>query len=405
MCARAMASSKLIGKTVVLGVGGGIAAYKAAFLASLLTRRGAIVKTVMTAAATEFITPLTLQSLTRQPVYTDVFDERNADRIAHIDLADSADLVLVAPATADLIARAAAGMADDMLTATLLATRAPVLLAPAMNVHMWDHPLVRRNLATLQGIGMAVAQPGAGPLACGYTGTGRLMEPDEIVEFVEYVLADKPLAGKRVLVTAGPTRERIDPVRYLTNDSTGTMGYALAQAAWRLGATVTLVSGSPERLAPMGVDVVPVFSAADMKKAVLDRIGHSDLLIKAAAVADYRPETPQDRKIKKQAETITLQLTRNDDILSLVSTRRHPGLIVVGFAAETHDGDRYARAKLVDKNLDALVLNNVLEPGAGFGEGSNRVTVYFRDGRVETVDEAPKLDVAFSVLHAVVASL
>ena len=284
--------------TIVLGITGGIAAYKAAMLASLLTKRGAKVITVMTKGATAFITPLTLQSLTHQPVYTDIFDERDPSRITHIDLADSTDLVVVAPATADFIARAAHGMADDLLSAVLLATTAPVLVAPAMNVHMYAHPIFLQNLDRLRDAGYYVAEPGVGPLACGYTGKGRLMEPDEIVEFMDMVLTAKQLSGKRVLITAGPTRERIDPVRYLSNDSTGTMGYALAQMAWRMGAVVTLISGPVAIKPPLGVDVVSVESASAMREEVLSRASEQDTIIMAAAVADYRPSVVSDRKLK-----------------------------------------------------------------------------------------------------------
>jgi len=396
-----MASSRLAGKTIVLGISGGIAAYKAASLASLLTKRGATVRTVMTQGATEFITPLTLQSVTRQPVYVDVYDERDPAQITHIALADAADLVVVAPATADLIARAAQGSAGDMLTALLLATRAPVVLAPAMNVHMWDHPLVKRNLMVLQEIGYKVAEPGVGPLACGYNGQGRLMEPDDIAEYLEMSLTPKVLSGRRVLVTAGPTRERIDPVRYLSNDSTGAMGYAVAQAAWRAGADVTLVSGAAGRTPPLGVEIVGVESAADLLSAVSSRMAQTDLLIMAAAVADYRPVTAQTRKIKKHDDELTLQLTKNPDVLLHVQGLRKAGALVVGFAAETHDGDYYARQKLAAKALDVLALNNVLEPGAGFGEGTNRLTLYFRDGRVEPLALADKLDVATNLIERV----
>lgn len=396
-----MASSKLAGKTIVLGICGGIAAYKAAMLASLMTKRGAIVRTVMTQGATEFITPLTLQSLTRQPVYVDVYDERDPKQIAHIALADDADLVVVAPATADFIARAAQGSAGDMLTALLLATRAPVVLAPAMNVHMLEHPLVVRNLATLEGIGYSILQPGVGLLACGYTGRGRLMEPEDIVEYLEMALCDKVLAGKQVLVTAGPTRERLDPVRFLSNDSTGAMGYAIAQAAWRAGAAVTLLSGTPHRKPPMGCDVVYVESAADLLAEVSLRMPASDVLVMTAAVADYRPHVTESRKVKKGAAEMTLLLTKNPDILTQVSGLRKPGAVVVGFAAETHDGDLYARKKLTDKALDMVALNNVLEPGAGFGEGTNRLTLYYRDGRVEPLALAEKLDVATNLIERV----
>jgi phosphopantothenoylcysteine decarboxylase/phosphopantothenate--cysteine ligase len=384
--------------TIVLGITGGIAAYKAAMLASLLTKRGAKVLTVMTRSATEFITPLTLQSLTHQPVYTDIFDERDASRITHIDLADSADLIVVAPATADFIARAAHGLGDDLLSTILLATTAPVVLAPAMNVHMYEHPIVLNNLQLLNNVGYYVAEPGVGPLACGYTGKGRLMEPDEIVEFMDMVLTSKRLTGKKVLITAGPTRERIDPVRYLSNDSTGTMGFALAQMAWRMGAIVTLIAGPVAIKPPLGVEVIRVESAAQMQAEVVTRAKDQDVIIMAAAVADYRPAQVSDRKLKKHDGTRSLELIKNPDILMALREAKGPDTYVVGFAAETHDAEFYAQKKLRDKGADMLVLNNVLEPGAGFGAGTNRVTVFFADESVVEVELQPKLGVATKLL-------
>ncbi len=389
------------GKTIVLGITGGIAAYKAAMLASALTKRGARVQTVMTRHATQFITPLTLQSVTRQPVFVDMFDERDPSRIAHIALADDADLVVVAPATADAIARVAHGAGDDMLTTMLLATRVPVILAPAMNVHMYENPIVQRNLSILREVGFYVAEPGVGPLACGYTGRGRLMEPDEIVEFIDMVLTPKRLAGRTVLVTAGPTRERIDPVRYLSNDSTGTMGYALAQMAWRMGAKVTLVTGPAAKEPPMGVETVAVYSAQEMLRAVVERVPNNDIVIKSAAVADYRPVQAATVKIKKTDQELRLDLVRNADILQAVRAVRNSSTYVVGFAAETHDVDYYARKKLQEKELDMLVLNDILEEGAGFGDTTNRVTLYFADGAVLPLGLAPKLAVAGDILSHV----
>jgi len=389
------------GKTIVLGITGGIAAYKAAMLASALSKRGARVQTVMTKHATQFITPLTLQSVTREAVFVDQFDERNPSRIAHIALADDADLVVVAPATADAIARIAHGMGDDMLTTVLLATKAPVVLAPAMNVHMYENPLVQRNLGILREAGFHIAEPGIGPLACGYTGRGRLMEPDELVEFIDMVLTPKRLLNRTVLVTAGPTRERIDPVRYLSNDSTGTMGYALAQMAWRMGAKVTLVTGPVAKEPPLGVEMVPVESAQEMLRAVVDRAPDSDIVIKSAAVADYRPLQEATVKIKKTDQALRLDLVQNADILQALRAVRKPSSYVVGFAAETHDVDYYARRKLREKELDMLVLNDVLEEGAGFGDTTNRVTLYFADGTVLPLELASKLAVADDILSHV----
>ncbi|MHB1627137.1 MAG: bifunctional phosphopantothenoylcysteine decarboxylase/phosphopantothenate--cysteine ligase CoaBC [Bacilli bacterium] len=387
------------GKTIVLGITGGVAAYKAAALASAHTKTGARVLTVMTKRATQFVTPLTLQSVTRQPVFVDMFDERDPSRIAHIALADDADLVVVAPATADAIARIAHGLGDDMLTTMLLATRAPVVLAPAMNVHMYENPIVQRNLDILREAGFSVAEPGIGPLACGYTGRGRLMEPDEMMEFIDMVLTPKRLANRTVLVTAGPTRERIDPVRYLSNDSTGTMGYALAQMAWRMGAKVTLVTGPVAKEPPMGVEMVSVESAQEMLRAVVERAPDSDIVIKSAAVADYRPVQAAALKIKKTEGQLRLALIQNEDILLALRAVRKPSSYLVGFAAETHDADYYARKKLQEKGLDMLVLNDVLEEGAGFGDTTNRVTLYFADGTVLPLGLAPKLTVAGDILE------
>ncbi len=393
------------GKSIILGVCGGIAAFKAASLASMLTKRGDVVRTVMTEGATKFVAPLTFQSLTRQPVYTDVFDERDPAQIAHIGLADGADAIVVAPATADVIGRIAHGLGDDMLTTTLLAARCPVVLAPAMNVHMFDNAIVRRNLDLLAGVGYLVAEPGVGPLACGYEGKGRLMEPEEIVEFLDMALTDKRLSGRRVVVTAGPTHERIDPVRYLTNDSSGKMGYALARAAWRMGADVTLISGPTCLKEPLGVRVVPVQSAQDMLREVERRARGCDLLVMAAAVTDARPARVAEEKVKKRDLPASLDLTLNPDILSAVRQWSDRPTRVVGFAAETHDGERHARAKLAAKGLDAIALNNVLEPGVGFGTDTNRVTLYFADGSRHEVPLAAKDRVADELLRKVADTL
>lgn len=387
---------------MVLGITGGIAAYKAAYLASALTKAGARVTAVMTKGALEFITPLTLQSLTKEAVYVDVFDERDPARIAHIALADEADLVVVAPATADFLGRLAHGLANDMLTSLLLATRAPVVLAPAMNVHMWENPLVQRNVSLLREAGFQVAEPGVGALACGYTGAGRLMEPDEILEVLRRTVTPQALRGLSVLVSAGPTRERVDPVRYLSNDSTGTMGYALAQAAWRMGARVTLVSGPVERKPPLGVDAVFVQSAEDMRLAMKTSARGADLILMAAAVADYRPEIPALQKIKKSEASLRIDLVRTMDILAEVSANRVSGQFIAGFAAETERVADYAKAKLRDKGLDLVVANDVTEEGAGFGPGTNRVTLYFADGQEVPVPKMPKLDVALAVLREIV---
>ncbi|MBU5354371.1 bifunctional phosphopantothenoylcysteine decarboxylase/phosphopantothenate--cysteine ligase CoaBC [Paenibacillus barcinonensis] len=410
----------LNGKRIVLGVTGGIAAYKAATLCSKLVQKGADVHVIMTASATQFITELTLQTLTRNPVYTDTFDEREPAVVSHIHLADLADLVLVAPATANVIAKMAHGMADDMLTTTLLATTAPVMIAPAMNVHMYDHPAVKQNMNLLVERGALMIEPGEGLLACGYVGKGRLEEPETIVDVVERFFAqrnvpsmrrseqglsevqtqgqDLLLKGKKVVVTAGGTVERIDPVRYITNDSSGKMGFAIAAAARDLGADVKLVMGNTQAQPPEQVEVIPVQSAQDMYEAVSKEWQDADIVIKAAAVADYRPKEVYTEKIKKTGDTLSLELVKNIDILETLGKRKtHQYLI--GFAAETQSLEMYAREKLERKNCDLIVANDVTRSGAGFGTDTNAVHIYDRDGLVEELELMSKQDVAHRLLR------
>ncbi|WP_426333077.1 bifunctional phosphopantothenoylcysteine decarboxylase/phosphopantothenate--cysteine ligase CoaBC [Paenibacillus silvae] len=410
----------LNGKRIVLGVTGGIAAYKAATLCSKLVQKGADVHVIMTASATQFITELTLQTLTRNPVYTDTFDEREPTVVSHIHLADLADLVLVAPATANVIAKMAHGMADDMLTTTLLATTAPVMIAPAMNVHMYDHPAVKQNMNLLVERGALMIEPGEGLLACGYVGKGRLEEPETIVDVVERFFAqrnvpsmrrseqglsevqtqgqDLLLIGKKVVVTAGGTVERIDPVRYITNDSSGKMGFAIAAAARDLGADVKLVMGNTQAQPPEQVEVIPVQSAQDMYEAVSKEWQDADIVIKAAAVADYRPKEVYTEKIKKTGDTLSLELVKNIDILETLGKRKtHQYLI--GFAAETQSLEMYAREKLERKNCDLIVANDVTRSGAGFGTDTNAVHIYDRDGLVEELELMSKQDVAHRLLR------
>ncbi|WP_068774559.1 bifunctional phosphopantothenoylcysteine decarboxylase/phosphopantothenate--cysteine ligase CoaBC [Paenibacillus sp. FJAT-26967] len=384
----------LTGKTVVVGVCGGIAAYKAAALCSKLSQAGADVRVIMTKSAAQFITPLTFQSLTRKPVAIDTFDEKDAAVISHIDLADRADLVVVAPATANMIGKMAYGLADDMLSTTLLATTAPVMVAPAMNVHMYTHPAVIDNMNKLRERGVRFVEPGTGQLACGYVGQGRLAEPEEIFDRIAaFFKADAPLQGKQVIVTAGGTVERIDPVRYITNDSSGKMGYALAEAAQALGAAVTLISGPTALPVPAGVERVTVISAEDMLQEVMARYDRMDFVFKAAAVADYRPAQQRPQKMKKAGETLTIELVKNPDILqTLGKFKKHQFL--VGFAAETEKVDEYALDKLIRKNCDLLVANNVSLEGAGFGTDTNIVRVFDREGLVEALPVMSKREVA-----------
>ncbi|SEP55874.1 bifunctional phosphopantothenoylcysteine decarboxylase/phosphopantothenate--cysteine ligase CoaBC [Piscibacillus halophilus] len=384
----------LNGKKVLLGVSGGIAAYKACALTSKLVQSGADVRVIMTEGATQFVQPLTFQALSRNPVYTDAFDEKNPEKIAHIDLADWADLVILAPATAHLLGRIANGMADDMLTTTLLATTAPVYIAPAMNVHMYDHPAVKDNLLTLEKYGYHFIEPGDGYLACGYVGKGRLEEPENILKVIEQnENQPQPLKGKRILITAGPTKESVDVVRYFTNHSSGKMGYALAQEAKKLGASVTLVSG-PVQLDPVpGVEVVQVTTADEMYEAVIDRFEEQDMVIKAAAVADYRPKDAINQKLKKKDGPLVLELERTKDILKTLGEKKDHQYLV-GFAAETNDLIHYGRQKLEKKNLDAIVVNDIGNQHIGFQSDENEVHVLTRSGQEKALPLGSKQDIA-----------
>lgn len=388
-------------KTIVLGITGGIAAYKAATLCSRLVGMGAKVRVVMTEGATRFIAPLTLQTLSRHAVATDVFDERDPAVVQHIDWADAADLVIVAPATANIIGKLAGGIADDMLSTLLLATTAPVVLAPAMNVHMWEHPAVVDNVRKLAARGVRFIEPGTGQLACGYVGKGRMAEPEEIAEAIAaWLSGPQPLAGRRVLVTAGGTVERIDPVRYLSNDSSGKMGFALAEAARDYGADVTLVCARTDGPPPGGVTVVKVESAADMHAAVMTNVGSFDAIVKAAAVADYRPAQRHEQKIKKHESAMTIELVRTPDVLADVGAWKaaakagSPVPYIVGFAAETGDLEKHAMDKLKRKRCDMIVANDVSAPGMGFGSETNAVSVYGPDGLIEHIPTAAKRAVA-----------
>ncbi|EFM12950.1 phosphopantothenoylcysteine decarboxylase/phosphopantothenate/cysteine ligase [Paenibacillus curdlanolyticus YK9] len=388
------------GKTIILGITGGIAAYKGAALCSKLVQAGFDVHVIMTEGACQFITPLTLQTLSRNPVYTDTFDERDPSVVSHIDLADRADLVLVAPATANTIAKMANGLADDMLSTTLLAATCPIIVAPAMNVHMYDHPAVIRNIQLLAERSVRFIEPETGQLACGYVAKGRLAEPESIVAFVSDMMregAHKPLAGKKVLITAGGTIERLDPVRYLTNDSSGKMGFALAASARDSGAEVTLVMGRTSELPPDGVALVRVESAQEMLEAVLERYAQTDLVIKSAAVADYRPVFRADKKIKKSGERLVLELEKTTDILQTLGELKTKQYLI-GFAAETGDLDRYAMDKLQRKHCDLIVGNDVSQAGAGFNSDTNIIRIYDKAGIVESLPLMSKLETARRIL-------
>lgn len=369
----------LNGRHILLGVTGGIAAYKSADLARRLRAAGANVRVVMTPAATRFVAPLTFQAVSGNPVHTDLFDPAAEAAMGHIALAREADLVLVAPASADFMARLAHGLADDLLTTLCLATRAPVALAPAMNTAMWENPATRSNADLLRSRGVHLMGPDNGPQACGETGEGRMLEPAGLVGAVRAVLSPGFLGGLRLLVTAGPTREPIDPVRFLSNRSSGRMGFAIASVAAGEGAAVTLVAGPVALATPSGVERHDVESAEEMRQIVLAHAGTADIFISAAAVADYRPTDPASQKLKKTRASIDLALTRNPDVLAQVAGLR-PRPFVVGFAAETGDLEGHAKQKLEAKNLDMIAANPVSEAGVGFDSAENRLEVFWPDG-------------------------
>ena len=377
---------KLTGKTVVLGITGGIAAYKMANVASSLRKTGADVHVIMTKNATQFITPLTFETLTNNRCIVDTFDRNFQYDVAHISLAKAADLILIAPATANVIAKLAHGQADDMLTTTVLAAKCRKLVAPAMNTAMLENPITQDNLKRLEHYGFGIIQPAVGLLACKDVGSGKLPEPDILVDAVLRELArEKDLLGVRITVTAGPTQESLDPVRFLTNHSSGKMGYAIAREAMLRGAQVTLISG-PVALKPVeGVKLVPVITAQDMLEAVQKTLPETDILIKAAAVADYRPASVADEKLKKKDGELSIPLERTADILAWVSQNRHQGLFVCGFSMETENMLENSRKKLTKKKLDMIVANNLKTQGAGFGVETNVVTLITKD----TVTELP----------------
>jgi phosphopantothenoylcysteine decarboxylase/phosphopantothenate--cysteine ligase len=391
----------LEGKTVVVGLSGGIACYKAADAVRLLRAGGARVRVVMTRHAQAFITPLTLQTLAGEPVSTDLFDLTQESEIGHIRLADTADAIVVAPATANLIGKLAHGLGDDLLTTVLLATRAPVLLAPAMNVHMWENGLVQANVRALRALGWRIVEPGVGYLACGYEGAGRLADPAVIVAETQRAVGANDLRGERVLVTAGPNREPIDPVRFISNRSTGRMGYAVAAAAWRRGADVTLISGPTAIEPPHGVRVVRATTAADMRAAVGREIDAATMLFMAAAVADYSPAAPSAQKLKKQGGPLRLELERTVDILAELHGRSGDRLLV-GFAAETENVLANAERKRRGKHLDLIVANDVARADAGFEVDTNAVVMIDAAGRTE-VPLASKDEVAERILDRAIA--
>ena len=391
----------LTGKTVVLGVCGGIAAYKAVDVVSRLVKCGATVHVIMTAAAAQFVTPLTFREISGQPVYTTMWEEPKLWNVEHIALARRADLFVIAPATANMIGKIANGIADDFLSTTVMATTAPVLLVPAMNTEMYLSAATQTNLKTLADRGFHLMTPESGPLACGTAGIGRLPEPSAIVERIAaHFSAGKSLQGVRLLVTAGGTREAIDPVRYIGNRSSGKMGYAIAAVAAERGAEVILVSGPVSLAAPTGVTRVSVESALEMRDAVLAAFSTVDIVIKAAAVADYRPDVVAEQKIKKQTSNMTVNLIKNPDILAELGSSKS-GQFLVGFAAETQDLAKNATEKLRRKNLDMLVANDVTQAGAGFESETNIVKVFYQDGVSEELPQMSKRELAAVLLDRV----
>lgn len=393
----------LSGKTVVLGVTGGIAAYKACELTSRLRKAGAQVYVVMTKNACEFVAPLTFETLSNHPVVTDTFARPEKWEVEHVALAKRADVFVIAPATANIMAKLAVGLADDMLSTTALATRAPLLIAPAMNTGMWENAATRQNVETLRARGARLIGPEGGFLACGDQGAGRMSEPETIFDAIAETLArTEDMRGLRVLVTAGPTQEKIDPVRYLTNRSSGKMGYAIAQAAAERGARVTLVSGPVRLAAPAGVEMVPVVSTQDLYNEMTRRCGEADVIVQAAAPADFTPVSAAEHKLKKQGGDMTLALRETPDVAAAVGRLKREGQTLVGFAAETDNVLENAGGKLLKKRLDMIVANDVTAPGAGFDVDTNVVTFITKDAR-ETLPLMSKREVAQRLLSRVLA--
>lgn len=392
----------LKGKTVVLGVTGSIAAYKIANLASMLVKLHADVNVIMTRNATNFINPITFETLTGNKCLIDTFDRNFQFNVEHVALAKRADIFMVAPASANVIGKIAHGIADDMLTTTIMACKCPKMISPAMNTNMFENPILQDNLKILEKYGYELIQPASGYLACGDTGAGKMPEPETLLQYILRTIAkEKDLAGKQILITAGPTQEKIDPVRYITNHSTGKMGYALARAAMLRGARVTLVTGPVAIDPPMFVDVVPVTSAQHMADAVISRAPQMDIIIKAAAVADYRPVNPADEKIKKRdGEEASISLERTTDILKTLGEQKKEGQFLCGFSMETENMLENSKAKLEKKNLDMIVANNLKVQGAGFGTDTNVVTLITKD-TIKELELMSKDQVADAILTAI----
>ena len=395
----------LRGKCVVLGVTGSIAAYKIANLASALVKLHADVNVIMTKNAVNFINPITFETLTGNKCLVDTFDRNFQFNVEHVVLAKRADIFLVAPASANVIGKIAGGIADDMLTTTIMACKAPKLISPAMNTNMFENPIVQDNLKKLQNFGYEVIQPANGYLACGDTGAGKMPEPETLLAYILRTIAcEKDMVGRKVLVTAGPTQEPVDPVRFITNHSTGKMGYAIAENCMRRGAEVTLVSGPVQIAPPLCVRVIPVVTAADMAVAVKECYQEQDIIIKTAAVADYRPAHPADEKVKKKDDKSVMELERTEDILAYLGAHRKDGQFICGFSMETENMLENSRAKLAKKNVDMIVANNLKVAGAGFGTDTNVVTIITKDD-CRQLELMSKAEVAASIVDEILKKM
>ena len=387
-------------KTIIIGVTGSIAAYKIASLCSMLKKKNADVSVIMTQNATNFINPITFETLTGNKCLTDTFDRNFQFNVEHVELSKRADVFMIAPASANVIAKCAVGIADDMLTTTFLAAQCPKLISPAMNTRMFENPVTQDNMKKLEAYGVKIIDPASGYLACGDTGKGKMPEVETLFEYLEYALTPKDLEGKNVLVTAGPTQEKIDPVRYITNHSTGKMGYAIAKAASKRGANVTLVSGQVALERPINMEFVSVVSAKDMADAVKSRSEKMDIIIKSAAVADYRPSVTYDEKVKKKDDDMTIALERTEDILAYLGAHRKEGQIICGFSMETENMLENSKKKLEKKNIDMIIANNLKTEGAGFGTDTNVVTIISKEDTVE-LPIMSKDDVADAILDCI----
>lgn len=391
---------RLNGKNIVLGVCGGIAAYKSCELVRSLVKRNSSVQVVMTKNSAKFITPLTLQTLSNRKVAIDQYDLDWEDSIGHIEIADHADAIVIAPATASFIGKIASGIADNLLANIILATRAPVIFCPSMNVNMFNNPAVQQNINKLVDFGYHVLEPGEGDLACGWEGKGRLPDIEDITDRIEKVLSPGDLAGKNVLVTTGPTREFIDPVRYISNPSTGKMGYSIAKAAWMRGANVTSVSGITSVQPPKGINIIEVTTAKEMYDQVMRHAKHADIIIKCAAVSDYTPRDRKDKKIKKNHDSMEIILTKTRDILSEIA-KEYPGKVLIGFAAESNNLIENSLKKIKSKNLDLIIANDITGKETGFGSDNNIVHIIDRNGSVTDLPLMSKNEIAHRILDMV----